>query len=407
MNVCRSIWTNTKRRISSSPSSLLIQSSVRQRLFFVFMSTDTNHINKNSDTNMNDNNSILFLSESNVRECLSLDDCIKANRKALISLADGTGIVPPRLGIPYYTKNDNEGATDVTLFKPASYQNELMGMKVVSVRKENKHKNLPLVPATIVSMNAETGMVDAIVASTYLTAARTAAASALATEYVLNSKKQQETKNNNNNMHLVVMGAGLQIDLHCKMLLHILPQRISKITIINRSNPRAQNLKETLLLLFQNNNNIVVDTVNIVLWENVTEIGNVLSTADIIVTATNTDTPLVSTNVWDQIPKGCHINGVGSYTPQMEEVCSTFLQRRCPAILVDTMDAITTVGDLKQSKPDNIHLLGTVLSTNTNLDTTDCTFFKSVGTAIQDVVTSHTVVQSAKQKNIGTNIPMT
>ena len=61
------------------------------------------------------------------------------------------------------------------------------------------------------------------------------------------------------------------------------------------------------------NNNTVVDTLNIVLWENVTEIGNVLSTSEIIVTATNMDTPLESSNVWDQIPKRCHTNGVGSY----------------------------------------------------------------------------------------------
>ena len=408
MNVCRTIWTSTRRRVIFSPSSLLIQSSIRQQQSFVFMSTDTSADDNNNNNSMNDNGNILVLSESNVRECLSLDDCIEANKKALMSLADGTGVVPARLGIPYHTKNNNnEGATDVTLFKPASYQNELMGMKVVSIRKENSEKNLPLVPATIVSMNAETGMVNAIVASTYLTAARTAAASALATQYVLNSKKQQkETKNNEyTNMHLILMGAGLQIELHCQMLMHILPKSISKITIINRSYPRAHKLKETILSLFQHNNNDTV--VNIVLWENVTEIGNVLSTANIIVTATNTDTPLISTDVWDLIPKGCHINGVGSYTPQMEEVCSTFLKRRCPTILVDTMDAITTVGDLKQSNPDNIHLLGSVLSINANLDTNDCTFFKSVGTAIQDVVTSHTVVQAAKQKNIGTYIPMT
>jgi ornithine cyclodeaminase/alanine dehydrogenase-like protein (mu-crystallin family) len=45
----------------------------------------------------------------------------------------------------------------------------------VSVRSQNPSFGLPLVPASILHVDAMTGIVDAIIAGTYATACRTAA----------------------------------------------------------------------------------------------------------------------------------------------------------------------------------------------------------------------------------------
>ena len=138
---------------------------------------------------------MLILSESQVRQCLSMPDALLATRQAFVALAQGKAHVPTRLGLPYNKKKaatddsntDNKSeAQDWTLFKPAmtlDEDNPQMGCKIVSIRAENPSRNLPLVPATVFSVDAPSGQVQAVVAGTYLTAARTAAGSALATAW--------------------------------------------------------------------------------------------------------------------------------------------------------------------------------------------------------------------------------
>jgi len=132
--------------------------------------------------------------------------------------------------------------------------------------------------------------------------------------------------------------------------------------------------------------------------------------ADVICTTTNTATPLFS-GEW--VKPGCHLNGIGSYTHEMEEVDSRFILQRC-RVIVDTKEALD-VGDLKAislSSSNFSGLLGDHISGNTRLDEQrggaelDCTFFKSVGTAIQDVITANTAFEAARQQGVGTNILM-
>lgn len=336
---------------------------------------------------------MLLLSEENVRQCLSMKHCVEVNRRALQALRPGGGAeVPTRLGLPYYTSpTKREEAKDWSLFKPAAfYGDEIeMGMKLVSVRADNPSKGLPLVPATVLLLNAATGEVQAILSGTYLTGARTAAGSAVATELVAGEKKMK---------HLVVFGAGLQAECHIEALQCVQPS-ISRITIVNRSRQRAEDLVAHL-----------PDGVDgsVVLLDDKKGIQDALRDADVVVTGTNTETPLFDGS-W--LPPGCHVNGVGSYTPAMQEVDMT-LVNRC-RVLLDTQESLY-VGDLKQMDQHKHpwKLLGEVLEdpswlhAATGTNPTDCTFFKSTGTAVQDVLTAKLVVDRAKELSIGTEVDM-
>ena len=97
-------------------------------------------------------------------------------------------------------------------------------MKIVSPRANNASKNKPTCPATIMLLNAETGETSAVVAATYLTAARTAAGSALATQMACPSSAD--------GLALVVFGAGLQGELHIKAIQHVV--NVKKVLIVNR-----------------------------------------------------------------------------------------------------------------------------------------------------------------------------
>ena len=378
-------------------------------------------------------NTMLLLSEQNVKECLSMKDCLEVNRKALIAVANGDAQVPTRLGLQYLSPSmtrttttattDNAVAVDWTLFKPAAHTTMMqqeahldrstsnMGMKLVSIRAQNPLKGLPLVPATILSVHPETGLVQAVVAATYLTAARTAAGSALSTLLVKEG-----------NVHRVtVFGAGLQAKLHIQALATAMRKPIPHLTIVNRTLETAKRLQSELPpeWALESHVQLLSDTGSV---------DETLSQTDVVVTATNTITPLFSDR---HVRPETHFCGVGSYTPDMQEISATTVNR-C-RVLIDTPEA-RSVGDLKHltmSHP--VALLGNVLTTlqameppskcgsTTTTETKqppawfpehedvwslDCTFFKSVGTAIQDVLTADMVVQKAKQLQIGTEVDM-
>lgn len=101
----------------------------------------------------------------------------------------------------------------------------------------------------------------------------------------------------------------------------------------------------------------------------------------------------------------------------MKEVDDTLVQR-CE-VLIDTPEAMD-VGDLSWlnsrigSAPNNTGMIGDALSGNflfgklrdDDTEQIDCTFFKSCGTAIQDVVSAQYVSDLASAKGIGTSVEM-
>jgi ornithine cyclodeaminase len=351
-------------------------------------------------------NTMLFLSEKDVRKCISMKDSLEASRVALVSLATGEARVPTRVGVQYTAPSrPSDKATDTadwSLFKPAALDNaddntstKLMGMKVISIRGKNPAAGLPTTPATILTLNAETGYVDAVVAATYLTAVRTAAASALATALVRPDLK-----------HLVVFGAGLQAECHIHAIATAIGRPIPLTTIVNRSRDRAEQLKAKLPAEWTTECKVVLLDADDPL-----EIAEILSTADCICTTTNANTPIFEGS--SMLAPGCHINGIGSYTPDMQEVPARVVDR-CH-VLIDTPEA-RDVGDLKNIAAQHpVTLLGDALQDpehwlahyREGASMFDCSFYKGVGTAISDIVTADMVVKRARELGVGTNIDMT
>jgi ornithine cyclodeaminase len=323
-----------------------------------------------------------------------MKDCLDVNRVALSSMVTQQSFVPKRLGLPYEPshKHDDD-VPDWTLIKAASFtehdETVQMGVKVVSVRSHNPAHNLPLVPATVLNIDPATGKVDAVLAGTYLTAARTAAGSALATA-ILKPHLQ----------HLVVFGAGLQAELHIQAIATALNRPIPLVTIVNRTEARSKELSKKLPAEWAEHTHTVVLNDSLAVSE-------AISTADCIATTTNSPTPIFDGSL---LKPGCHINGIGSYTPDMQEVAARTVDR-C-RVFMDTPEA-KDVGDLKHLTSHHpIHLLGELLIDPSIQDSweaspmVDSTFYKSVGTCIQDVMTAKMVVKRARELNIGTMVDM-
>lgn len=374
-----------------------------------------------------------LLSEREVEQALNLQDCLDATRQAFVSITQKTAAVPTRLGLPYphnpnlappsppssdYKINNPDADADAdaaattnpldwTLFKPAAYyggtdgdSDIAMGLKIVSIRAANPSMDLPLVPATIILLDPVTGMVDATLGGTYLTVARTSAGPALAVQTFCPHLQE-----------LVLFGAGAQAACHVQLMQLALQRTIPKITIVNRSIERAKVLRDKLIHQNQQQQQQGQEQqeIHVVPLSDHDAVNAALSTADVVSTTTNTVTPL-----WQDgsiLKPNCLITGIGSYTPDMQEIPASAVNR-CH-VIIDTPEA-RDVGDLKHLSPHHpVTLAGHAFENPTDilpLDATtapiDCIFYKAVGTAIHDVLTARAVVERAKQLGIGQEVDM-
>ena len=84
-------------------------------------------------------------------------------------------------------------------------------MKVVTYFQDNPEKDLPAILATIMLFSAETGKIIAVMDGSYITAIRTACASAMATKALANPQTAV----------LGILGAGVQARAHIQALTRV------------------------------------------------------------------------------------------------------------------------------------------------------------------------------------------
>ena len=136
---------------------------------------------------------------------------------------------------------------------------------------------------------------------------------------------------------------------------------------------------------------------------------NVLKSADVICTATTTKNPLFDDTL---LKEGVHINGVGSYTPEMCEIPHETIKRS--KLIADSIAAcLVEAGDIIQPinsgiiTEDHIHAeIGEIVLGTKEGRTSDdeITVFKSVGNAVQDVSAAAIILDNAAKLNIGSII---
>ena len=106
---------------------------------------------------------------------------------------------------------------------------------------------------------------------------------------------------------------------------------------------------------------------------------------------------------------GTHVNGIGSFTPEMQEIDATTV-RRARVIVDSRAAALAEAGDLiiplRAGEIDLDHIsteLGEVLAGAKPGRTSaeQITFFKSVGVAVQDAVAAQLVVRNGAALGLG------
>jgi ornithine cyclodeaminase len=276
------------------------------------------------------------------------------------------------------------------LFMPARVAAlDALGVKVVSVFQLNRARNLPVIHALVCMLDPETGQPMAIMDGTYLTALRTGAVSGAATDLLARP----------NSKVLVAIGAGAQGATQIAAVCAVRP--IERIIAVDRDEAMFTRLRETLARDWPD----VVDRL-----ETTTDAAAVRE-ADVICTATTSRTPVFSDA---DVRPGTHINAVGAFTPEMQELPAETVIRA--TIVVDAVDAaLAEAGDfiipLNQGRVERSKFereLGMVAAGTAAGRTSndEITLFKSVGNAVQDVVVGRRAVDRARAEGVGTEIEL-
>lgn len=319
---------------------------------------------------------IRILTADDVRAALPMSKAIDAMRHAYGQLSAGTAIAPPRQHI-----SSDKG---VTLIMPAYLpKRSEFSIKVVSVYDENPEINLPRITATVLVLDPDTGAPKAFMDGTSLTAIRTGAGGGLAADLLA----RQDSRS------VGLFGAGVQA--RTQLLAVMAVRKIEYVNLISRTQTSAKNIATEI------SNWTDPPKVNLA-----TSPQEVVESADIVICATTSETPLFDGNL---LKPGTHITAVGTFVPEKREV-DTATVTRANRIVVDSREAcLEEAGDLIIPNAQIDAEIGEIVNGDKQgrQSEDEITFFKSVGVAVQDAVAASTVLKEAETKGLGTVIDMT
>ena len=325
---------------------------------------------------------ILILKESDISSMITMSDIIEADKEALSIYSSQKSNIPLRSNL-----NVPEFNGQCLFMNGYAAPAKALGVKIVSVYPDNINKNIPSVPATMVLVNAETGMVNSLIDGTYLTRLRTGAISGLATDIL--ARKDSKI--------FALFGTGGQAVTQLEAVLTV--RNIEEVRVFDISKERAEEFAKKMSEKFGKKFNVKIIAAE--------SSDAAIDNADIITTVTTSKKPVFDAN---KVKKNVHINGVGSYTPEMQEIPGDILVK-ANKIFVDTRDgAINESGDLINPIKDGLiqkekingelgEVINGVIKGRENDD--EMTFFKTTGSAVLDLVAAQKIYEMAKVKKVG------
>jgi ornithine cyclodeaminase/alanine dehydrogenase-like protein (mu-crystallin family) len=307
---------------------------------------------------------MLLLSELQVRQLADADSVIHAIRVAFARDFSKTLRMPVRTSLPL----ENDG---VLLLMPA-WDSAIgyAGVKLVTVT------GAAGVNAASELLDANTGRILARMEANWLTDLRTAATSAVATDLLARSDART----------LGIFGAGRQATAHVAVL--------PRVRMFNRflvCGSHGSDLK-VFCARMKNDFGIEVEPV---------DPATCARESDVICTCTTSPAPVLDGRL---LRPGTHLNLVGAFQPEMREVDDETMRRS--RIVVDTYDgALAEAGDLliplKKGSIGREQIIGDLHEIaggkkQGRTDAAEITLFKSVGCALEDLVTAKLIYERAR-----------
>jgi alanine dehydrogenase len=252
----------------------------------------------------------------------------------------------------------------ILLLMPA-WSKAFTGLKTVVFKSDNPKQGLPTITANYLLIDNRTGATVAMMDGTELTRRRTAAASALAADYL--ARKDAST--------MLMVGTGA-LGAHF-VRGHAAMRPIRTVLLYNRSPAKAKGLKAELA---QDGFDVSV----------VTDLEEAMGEAHIISCATTSTEPILR-GKW--LKPGTHVDLAGAFKPEMRETDGDVVARA--RVYVDTREgAEAEAGDLLQAEHEGKFRMENIQGDLFDLcrgktagrrNSDEITLFKSCGTAIEDL----------------------
>lgn len=325
---------------------------------------------------------VLLLNYSEVAESLPIADAIEAVERAFKDFADGRALMPAKLYLDF-----PQYSGDLRIM-PASLGSTFAGVKIVNSHPHNPQKGLPSVVGTYLLVAQETGMPVAFMDATYLTAARTGAASAVATRHMAKSGSST----------LGLVGCGVQATFQFEAVAEVIA--IGEVRVWA---PKFDLDRRDKLLAEMRGRHPGPE------WRAVDEVSEAVQ-VDVVCTTTPSREPLVSHSF---ISPGTHINAVGADGPGKQELDPKILKRS--RVIVDEREQARHGGEVNVplskgeiTQDDIAGSLADVVSGRIPGRTSEAevTVFDSTGLAIEDIAVASIVYQRALEDGLGTRFDL-
>jgi ornithine cyclodeaminase/alanine dehydrogenase-like protein (mu-crystallin family) len=316
----------------------------------------------------------LWLSESDVRAALPMPDLIGAMESALVAFSAGRVVQPVR---------------NVLEFRPGGFfglmpaldPDGLLGAKILTVLPSNLELGLPSHQASILLFDPASGALLAIADGRYITEARTAAVSAVSVRHMARADAHV----------LAIIGSGVQAHSHMEALPLVRDFREIRVW-----SPNCERLHQ-----FADHWKITASG----------SAGEAVRGADVVALVTAASTPVID-DAW--IAPGTHVVAVGACRPTTREAPANLVARSL--FVVDSRAAaMKEAGEILMAIDEghctagHIHAeLGEVVggAKTGRADERQVTFFKSLGLAIEDVVSAGLAYRRAFECGRGIQVPL-
>jgi ornithine cyclodeaminase/alanine dehydrogenase len=316
---------------------------------------------------------MLFLSDADIEQILTMEETIDVVEKAFMEYANGNVVLPTRSSIMIPKYNGS-----ISLMPSYLTELDTQATKIISIYPRNKEKGLPTTVAWIIVIDPRNGMVTAIMDASYLTAMRTGAITGVAAKYL--APKDAKT--------VAVFGAGVQG--RTQVLAACVVREIEKVFVYDIDDAAkkrfAYNMSKELGIKV-----IPSETGKTACYD-----------ADIILTATTSSKPVIRRE-W--LKDKVHVSAIGAFYPDYREIDTATIAEA--KLVIDDLEGIKhEAGDIiipiSEGAISWEHIYAELkeLVTGQKVGRTsedNITVFKSVGIAIQDSSVAYLILNKIKQ----------
>jgi ornithine cyclodeaminase/alanine dehydrogenase-like protein (mu-crystallin family) len=326
---------------------------------------------------------VLVLSAADCRALLDLDALVEALRAAMIDVSAGRVSAPPRVAALVPEQDA------ILLAMPAYLPSAgALASKLITLFPGNRDQ--PTHQALICCFDPATGTPAAVMDGGYLTAARTAGGSALATRLLARPDAHE----------VAVVGTGVQAEAHARALARL--PGVRTVRIAGRDPARAAALASSL------------DGLGITVVA-AASIEDTVRAADVVCATTHAAGPVLRR---DWLRPGTHVNSVG-YNPSGDGELDTatirdalvVVESRAAALAAPPAGAIELRRAIERGAIDDSHVSAEIgqIAAGTAAGRTDggqLTVYKSVGVAAQDAAAAALVLAAARRQGVGTMVSL-